>query len=62
VRFAVPMSLCGFCQCHPFPESGATPTIALLEILRDLGVDFAQCYHVGLPEPVSALRAAAKSD
>jgi diguanylate cyclase (GGDEF)-like protein/PAS domain S-box-containing protein len=27
-----------------------------MDILRDLGVDFAQGYHLGKPEPVSALR------
>jgi EAL domain-containing protein (putative c-di-GMP-specific phosphodiesterase class I) len=25
-------------------------------MVRDLGVDFAQGYHLGKPEPVSALR------
>ena len=30
-----------------------------IEILRDLGVDFAQGYHVGKPRPVSELRATA---
>jgi diguanylate cyclase (GGDEF)-like protein/PAS domain S-box-containing protein len=29
-----------------------------LEMVRDLGVDFAQGYHLGKPEPVSALRGA----
>ncbi len=28
-----------------------------MEMVRDLGVDFAQGYHLGKPEPVSALRA-----
>jgi EAL domain-containing protein (putative c-di-GMP-specific phosphodiesterase class I) len=28
-----------------------------MEVVRDLGVDFAQGYHLGKPEPVSALRA-----
>jgi EAL domain-containing protein (putative c-di-GMP-specific phosphodiesterase class I) len=27
-----------------------------MEMVRDLGVDFAQGYHLGKPEPVSALR------
>jgi diguanylate cyclase (GGDEF)-like protein/PAS domain S-box-containing protein len=29
-----------------------------MDMVRDLGVDFAQGYHLGKPEPVSALRAA----
>jgi diguanylate cyclase (GGDEF)-like protein/PAS domain S-box-containing protein len=29
-----------------------------MDIVRELGVDFAQGYHLGMPEPVSALRAA----
>ncbi len=28
-----------------------------LEMVRDLGVDFGQGYHLGKPAPVSALRA-----
>jgi EAL domain-containing protein (putative c-di-GMP-specific phosphodiesterase class I) len=27
-----------------------------MKMVRDLGVDFAQGYHLGKPEPVSALR------
>jgi EAL domain-containing protein (putative c-di-GMP-specific phosphodiesterase class I) len=27
-----------------------------MEMVRDLGVDFAQGYHLGKPEPVSKLR------
>jgi EAL domain-containing protein (putative c-di-GMP-specific phosphodiesterase class I) len=27
-----------------------------MDVVRDLGVDFAQGYHLGKPEPVSALR------
>ena len=31
---------------------------ATMDIVRELGVDFAQGYHLGRPQPVSSLRAA----
>jgi Amt family ammonium transporter len=32
------------------------PDQQTMDILRDLGVDYAQGYHLGRPEPVSSLR------
>jgi len=33
-----------------------------LELVRDLGVDLAQGYHIGRPAPIEDVRTAAKGD